>query len=85
MSNVAVVSAAPAAVRTGDLVAAADVVSDDFVWQIPGTSSISGEAKGARAWSDKLRKLLDAGLQPELIEMLEGDRHVAAVQRNTRR
>ena len=83
MSNVDVVSTALAAVRTGDLRAAADVVADDFVWQIPGTSSISGEVKGAQAWSEKLRTLLEAGLQPELIEMLPGDRHVAAVQRNT--
>jgi uncharacterized protein len=77
------VQQALAAVRTGDLERAREVVSDDFVWHIPGTSTISGDAVGAEQWSTKLAQLLAAGLQPQLIEMLEGESFVAAVQRNT--
>lgn len=78
-----VVMAALGAVRNGDLSKASELVSDDFVWHIPGTSSISGDAAGVEEWSTKLQRLLAAGLQPELVELLVGDGHVAAVQRNT--
>jgi uncharacterized protein len=78
-----VVQQALAAVRTGDLDSARELVSNDFVWHIPGTSTISGDAVGVEAWSAKLSQLLGAGLQPQLIEMLEGEAFVAAIQRNT--
>jgi uncharacterized protein len=78
-----VVQQALAAVRTGDLDSARELVSNDFVWHIPGTSTISGDAVGVEAWSAKLSQLPGAGLQPQLIEMLEGEAFVAAIQRNT--
>lgn len=82
-TNGDVVMAALGAVRGGDLARASELVSDAFVWHIPGTSSISGDATGVEEWSTKLNRLLAAGLQPALIELLVGDGHVAAVQRNT--
>ena len=82
-ANADLVMAALGAVRDGDLVAARAVVADDVVWHIPGTSSISGDTSGIAAWSERLRRLLGAGLQPQLLALLEGDTHVAAVQRNT--
>jgi len=82
-STAEIVQAALAAVRGGDLEAAAAVVAEDVVWHIPGSSTISGDTVGAAAWSEKLQRLLSAGLQPQLIAMLAGDDHVAAIQRNT--
>lgn len=72
-----------AAVRTGELDRANELVADGFVWHIPGSSVISGDALGVQQWSEKLRRLLGAGLQPQLLEMLEGETYVAAIQRNT--
>lgn len=83
MTNIEVVQQALAAVRTGDLDRARELVDESFVWHIPGTSAISGDAVGLDAWADKLARLLGAGLQPQLLAMLEGETHVAAVQRNT--
>lgn len=67
---------------TGDIEAAERLVTPDFVWHLPGRSPISGEVHGAQAWSAKLRSLLDAGLRPEILAMLEGPDHVAVLQRN---
>ena len=83
MTNGELVLQALGAVRNGDLGQAKELVSDDFVWHIPGTSTISGDAAGVEAWSAKLARLLGVGLQPQLLALLEGDTHVAAVQRNT--
>ena len=82
-TNLDLVQRALGAVRTGDLDAAASVVADDFVWHIPGSSPIAGDVTGAEAWSAKLHQLLGAGLQPQVLAMLEGESHVAAYQRNT--
>jgi len=70
------------AVRSGDLAAAAPHVSRDFVWYIPGSSAISGEVVGVTAFAEKLRRLVGAGLQPEVLDVLEGSSHVANLQRN---
>lgn len=71
------------ALRSGDTDSAGDVASDDFVWHVPGSSVISGDTAGLAASSARLRRLVDAGLQPEMIAVLEGDDHVVSVQRNT--
>jgi uncharacterized protein len=71
------------AVRAGELDRAKELVADGFVWHIPGSSVISGDAVGVAEWSAKLSRLLGAGLQPQLIEMIEGEAYVAAIQRNT--
>lgn len=85
MSNAQVVQRAMSAIRGGDLEAARDVVAEDFTWHIPGRSSISGDATGAAQWSEKLGRLLAAGLQPEMLGMLEDDHRVVALQHNTAR
>jgi ketosteroid isomerase-like protein len=82
-SKTELVLTAIAAVRAQDLERARPLVHDDVVWHIPGTSSISGDVTGVEAWSEKLQRLLGAGLHPQLLGVLEGDDHVAAVQRNT--
>lgn len=83
MTNTEVVQKALGAVRGGDLQAARTVVTDDFVWRIPGRSSIAGDARGVEGWSEKLTRLLGAGLQPTLLDMLEGEERVVALQHNT--
>lgn len=83
MTNVELVQQALGAVREGDAERARIVVDEGFVWQIPGGSPISGEARGVDAWIEKLGTLLNAGLKPEVLEMLEGTEHVAVLQRNT--
>lgn len=70
------------AMRNGDVDAAASHVSDDFVWHIPGTSAISGDAAGLSGLAQKLQRLAGAGLQPQVLSMLEGESHVASLQRN---
>jgi len=70
------------AVRGGDVEAASQLVTDDFVWHIPGTSAISGDAVGVEAFAQKLRRLVEAGLRPEVLDVLEGSSHVANLQRN---
>ena len=77
-----VVQQALGAVVGGDIAAATAVVADDFVWQIPGSSRISGEVAGVEGWAEKLRTLLGAGLRPQVLAMLEGEEHVAVLQRN---
>ncbi len=83
MSNVELVQTALAAVREGNVERAREIVADDFVWHIPGTSPISGDAAGPDGWAQKLGQLLAAGLKPEVQAMLEGADHVAVLQRNT--
>lgn len=70
------------AVATGDTAAAEAVVASDFVWHIPGASAVGGDVRGVRAWIAKLHRLIDAGLQPQILSILEGGQHVAVVQRN---
>lgn len=81
-SKVEVVQQALAAVVTGDSGAADAVIESDFVWHIPGHSVIGGRAVGAGAWGAKLQRLFAAGLKPEIVATLEGDSHVAVLQRN---
>ena len=82
-TNIELVQAALGAVRNGEASAYDAAIAADFVWHIPGTSSISGDVTGAAAWSEKLARLLGAGLRPQLVAMLEGTDHVVALQRNT--
>ena len=83
MTPIETVQHALATIRGGDASAAKEVVSADFVWHIPGRSPISGDAHGIEGWIERLSTLLGAGLRPEVVAMLEGPEHVAAVQRNT--
>lgn len=71
-----------AAAASGDVEQVERLVTDEFVWHIPGHSIISGDAHGAGAWAAKLQRLISAGLQPEIVDLLEGGRHVALLQRN---
>jgi ketosteroid isomerase-like protein len=83
MGNIELALRALGAIREGDIETAREVVADDFVWRIPGDSPIAGEARGVDEWSRKFRKIVEAGLKPEVLATLEGDDHAAFVQQNT--
>lgn len=82
MGNTELVKRALGAIRADDDEAAREVVADDFVWRIPGESPIAGEARGVDEWGEKFRRLVEAGLKPEVLATLEGEGHAAFVQRN---
>jgi uncharacterized protein len=77
-----VVERALAAVISRDQVEMDRYIAPDFVWHIPGRSSISGDATGPAAWSDKLHGLFAAGLQPQIGGWLDDGVRVAVLQRN---
>lgn len=81
-SKIEIVQRALAAVVTGDLDAAREVVADDFVWHIPGSSKIAGDVAGPDGWRSRLHLLFEHGLQPQVIEMFEGDQRAVVLQRN---
>lgn len=70
------------AVRAGDVDVAAPHVSDGFVWHIPGGCAISGDVQGLAGLAQKMQRLVGAGLQPQVLAMLEGESHVANLQHN---
>ncbi|HUR14485.1 MAG TPA: nuclear transport factor 2 family protein [Mycobacteriales bacterium] len=82
MGNADVALSALGAVRGGDLETARRFVAEDFVWHIPGRGPISGDVTGLAGWHEKLSRLVAAGLQPELLGMLEGGDKVAVLQQN---
>ena len=82
MTNIEIVQGALAAIRSGEPEQARERLTDDFVWHIPGTSSISGDTLGAEETVARFTRLVEAGLRPEIITMLEGPDHACAFQRN---
>lgn len=81
-SKVELVQKVLGAVATGDTQTAMEHVSPDFVWHVPGTSPASGDVHGVHEWGEKLRTLIGAGLRPQVLAALEGEHHVAFLQRN---
>ena len=81
-TNIEIVQEALSAIRAGEAERAQQHLTDDFLWRIPGTSSISGETHGAEETIARFTRLVEAGLRPEIITMLEGPDHACAYQRN---
>jgi uncharacterized protein len=71
------------ALRERDMDTLTGLVAEDFVWHVPGASPIAGDVTGVQAWTEKMHRLIDAGLRPEVRAVLEGPGHVALLQRNT--
>jgi ketosteroid isomerase-like protein len=82
-TNIEIVQRALAAIRAREPGEARQHLTDDFVWHIPGTSSISGDTNGAEETIARFGRLSDLGLRPEILTMLEGPEHACAYQRNT--
>ena len=81
-TDIEIVQQAVGAAAVGDLEAARQVVAEDVVWHIPGTSPSSGDIRGLEAWAQHFARLFGAGLKPQILAFLQGDGYVAAVQRN---
>jgi len=68
------------AIRDGDLAAASQLLDPEVVLHVPGTHPLAGEHRGlaAFAWfSQQTRALTVDGEQIDIIDILEGDDHVA--------
>lgn len=70
------------AARSGDSAALGSLITDDFVWHLPGSGRIAGDAHGADAAIARLKTVIGAGVRPQVIDVLEGDGHVAVLQHN---
>lgn len=70
------------AARAGDAEGVQSLVTDDFVWRLPGRGRIAGDARGADGLIERLQTVLGAGVRPQLLDVLEGDGHVAVLQHN---
>jgi ketosteroid isomerase-like protein len=59
------------------------LLADDVVWSLPGTSRISGEARGPAAVLERARIIGSVGMQLELKHLLVGFNGVALSLHNT--
>jgi ketosteroid isomerase-like protein len=59
------------------------ILTEDASWTLPGTSLLSGEAKGADAVVDRARKLRNFGVMVELLYILYSMEGVAVSLHNT--
>ena len=59
------------------------LLTDDASWTLPGTSLLSGEAKGSDAVVDRARKLRNFGVMLELLHVIYSMRGVALSLHNT--
>jgi uncharacterized protein len=66
-----------------DWVAMRNIVADDAVWTLPGTSAISGESKGGDAIVARARQLSEYGVNVSIEYMLYGVAGVALSLHNT--
>jgi uncharacterized protein len=82
MGNTDLVARALGAIRDGDDESARELIADDFVWHVPGRSPIAGDARGPAEFGQKFRRLVAAGLRPEILATFEGDEHAVFLQRN---
>ena len=73
-----------AALANGDLAAAAEYVSGDAVWHLPGTSPLAGTHRGWDAIAATLAQLgprSGGTFQVDLLDVAVGEEYVIAVQR----
>ncbi|WP_259067915.1 nuclear transport factor 2 family protein [Mucilaginibacter sp. X4EP1] len=59
------------------------ILTEDASWTLPGTSLLSGEAKGADAVVDRARKLRNFGVMVELLHVLYSMDGIAVSLHNT--
>ncbi len=72
------------AVATGDLASARTALADDVSLHVPGTHPLAGDHRGPDAVLDFVlssRRLTDHGEDVEVLDVLEGQRHVAVACR----
>jgi ketosteroid isomerase-like protein len=78
-----IASAFLTSLKSRDWQAMRTILTDDASWTLPGTSLLSGEAKGAEAVVDRARKLRNFGVMVELLHVLYSMNGVALSLHNT--
>jgi len=72
-----------AAVRAGDARAFQAIMTDDVVWSLPGTSTVSGLAKGVDGILKRAQRLREYGVTLEIQHVVLGHEGVALLLHNT--
>jgi ketosteroid isomerase-like protein len=72
-------------VRTRDAALLASIMTDDVVWTVPGTSLMSGEARGVAAILERTAVVARYGVQSRLEQIVYGCEDVAVRLHNTGR
>jgi ketosteroid isomerase-like protein len=85
--DVAVIRQFYVAFARGDVAAAQAAFAADALWHVPGRSLIAGDHRGwesiARNFLNKLRELSNGTFTVELVDVLVGERWLAAFQHAT--
>jgi ketosteroid isomerase-like protein len=72
-----------AALRAGDANGFRAIMTDDVVWTLPGTSLVSGIAKGVEGILKRARTIVDYGANVEIQHVVVGYEGVALLLHNT--
>jgi ketosteroid isomerase-like protein len=72
-----------AATRAGDGAMLSSIMTENVVWSIPGTSVVSGEARGVDAILKRSKIFAEHEVNMELLHVLYGYRDVALSLHNT--
>jgi ketosteroid isomerase-like protein len=71
------------ALRAGDAKGFHAIVTDDVVWTLPGTSSVSGIARGVEGILKRARTIIEYGTNLEVQHIVFGLEGVALLLHNT--
>jgi ketosteroid isomerase-like protein len=71
------------ALRAGDANGFRAIMTDDVVWTLPGTSLVSGIAKGVEGILKRARTIVDYGANVEIQHVVVGYEGVALLLHNT--
>ena len=71
------------ALRTGDANQFRGIMTDDVFWTLPGTSPVSGIAKGVEGILTRARTIVDYGTNVEIQHVVRGLEGVALLLHNT--
>jgi uncharacterized protein len=72
-----------AALRSGDANGFRTIMTDDVLWSLPGTSLVSGIAKGVEGILKRARTIVDYGANVEIQHVVLGYEGVALLLHNT--
>jgi ketosteroid isomerase-like protein len=71
------------ALRAGDVDGFRRIMTDDVIWTLPGTSSVSGVAKGVDGIQKRARAIVNHGANVEIQHVVLGYEGVALLLHNT--
>jgi hypothetical protein len=71
------------ALRVGDANGFRSIMTDDVLWTLPGTSLVSGIAKGVEGIVKRARRIVESGANVEIQHVVLGYEGVALLLHNT--